>query len=114
MTSYATEAQAAAAADEILADLIKNTSTWDRAVVEQAVRAVGADGRPLSANDFRHLLPEMARGTVGVVIRSMAGRKAAALIKVGEVPSTSGPTHGKPIGQYVLAKAVEQGAQVAA
>ena len=114
MTSFATESQAAAAAADILADLIERTSEWDRAVVEQAVRAVGADGRPFSANDFRDVLPELASGTVGVVIRSMATRRPAALIYVGEVRSTAVSTHGKRIGQYVLAPAARASGQVAA
>ncbi|WP_275558578.1 hypothetical protein [Streptomyces sp. 5-6(2022)] len=103
MTRRLTPAQAQASADELLARLFKTVTDWDRALVEQAVEAFGADGRPFSCNDFRDLLPEMAHGHIGLAIRSMAARKPAAIVEIGEVTSTSPATHGKPIKQYVLA-----------
>jgi hypothetical protein len=98
-----TPQQATDDADQLLARLFKSVTDWDRKLVEQAVEAFGADGRPFSCNDFRDLLPDMAHGHIGAVIRSMSARKPAAIVEIGKVPSTSPATHGKPIGQYVLA-----------
>jgi len=88
--------------DAELAALIASVSDWDKALIEQAIHVFGAWGHPFSMNTFRDLLPEMAHGTAGLVILSMANRKPRAIIEIGKVRSTSGPTHGKPIGLYVL------------
>lgn len=92
-------------ADRILKMLFANITDWDAAVVRQAYEAIGADGRPFSMNDIRDLLPPLAHGVAGLVLRSDKCRRPSPLIKVGEVTSTSGPTHGKAINVYVLAAA---------
>lgn len=98
-----TPQQASTHADQLLAELFKTVSDWDRHLIEQAVEAFGADGRPFSCNDFRDLLPDMAHGHIGIAIRSMAARKPAAIVEITKVQSTSPATHGKEIGLYVLA-----------
>jgi hypothetical protein len=90
--------------DRILNEFMATVSDWDRNLIEQAVKYFGADGRPFSMNDFRHLLPDMAHGTAGLVIRAMACRKTDGIVEIDKVKSTSGPTHGKDIGLYVLAR----------
>lgn len=100
-----TPEQARQRADATLKSLYATVTDWDRAVIEQAVETIGADGREFSMNTIRDLLPEMAHGAAGLVFHSLIRKKnPAALVKVGEEPSTSGPTHGKPINVYVLAE----------
>lgn len=99
MTNHATPAEAAAAADELLAQLLSETSTWDRAVVRQAVLTYGRDGREFSMNDLRDLLPEVRN--LGALVKGMATAKL--LIPVGFVRSTAESTHGKHITVYVVA-----------
>lgn len=77
-------------------------SDWDKKLIEQAIHLLAGDGREFSMNDIRHLFPDMAHGTAGRVLRSMRQRKPSPIRKVGQVPSTSGPTHGKPIDVYVI------------
>lgn len=83
---------------------IESVSEWDKALIEQAVEIFGADGRPFSMNTFRDLLPEMAHHTAGLVFLSMINRKPKAIVEIGRTRSTSGPTHCKHIGVYVLAR----------
>lgn len=104
MTSQLTPAQAEANAEAILTALIASVSSWDKALIEQAIDIIGDDGRPFSMNTIRDLLPDMAHHTAGLVFHSMIRRKPSPLISVGEVRSTSGPTHGKKINVYVLAR----------
>lgn len=93
-----------------LDSLIDRVSEWDRDLVEQAVYAFGWCKPIFSANDFRRLLPEMAHGHVGIVIRSMAGRRMIlqALDENGypiTVKSTADSTHRKPIQCWELSDA---------
>ncbi|WP_049569128.1 hypothetical protein [Streptomyces sp. SBT349] len=92
----------AAGLDDQLAAFIDSVSDWDKALIEQAINIFGAHGRPFSMNTFRDLLPEMAHGTAGLVFLSMANRKPPPIVEIGKVRSTSGPTHKKEIGLYVL------------
>jgi len=103
MTRTATPAEQARISAELEA-FIASVSEWDKALIEQAVEIFGADGRPFSMNTFRDLLPEMAHHTAGLVFLSMVNRKPKAIVEIGRVRSTSGPTHNKDIGVYVLAQ----------
>lgn len=82
---------------------IASVSEWDKALIEQAIQIFGENGRPFSMNTFRDLLPEMAHGTAGLVFLSLINRKPAPIVEIRKVRSTSGPTHNKEIGEYVLA-----------
>lgn len=101
MTATLTPAEYAAI-DAQLAEFIASVSEWDKALIRQAVRIFGAGGRPFSMNTFRHLLPPMAHHTAGLVFLSMANRKPPEIVEIDKVRSTSGPTHHKEIGLYVL------------
>jgi hypothetical protein len=86
--------------DALLASIPVND--WDKALLEQAVYLYGEGGQPFSMNDLRGMLPELAHGAAGRVLRGMRLRKPAPIREVAQVRSTSGPTHGKPISVYVL------------
>lgn len=101
MTTTATPAEQARISRELQA-YIDSVSEWDKALIEQAIQLFGADGRPFSMNTFRDLLPEMAHHTAGLVFLSMVNRKPKAIVEIGRVASSSGPTHGKEIKVYVL------------
>lgn len=102
MTTTATAADRLRISAE-LAAFIASVSEWDKALIEQAIETFGEDGRPFSMNTFRDLLPEMAHGTAGLVFLSLINRKPAPIVEIRKVRSTSGPTHHKEIGEYVLA-----------
>lgn len=101
MTRTATPAEQLRISKELEAH-IASVSEWDKALIEQAIEIFGADGRPFSMNTFRDLLPEMAHHTAGLVFLSMVNRKPKAIVEIGRVKSSSGPTHCKDIGVYVL------------
>ena len=102
-------------ADAALRSLYATVTDWDRALIVQAIETIGADGRPFSMNTIRDLLPEMAHGAAGLVFHGLIRqRNPRVLVKVGEEPSTSGPTHGKPINVYVLAEHAPHAARAAA
>ena len=84
------------------AEFTATVSGWDKNLIEQAIEIFGDGGAPFSMNTFRDLLPDMAHGTAGTVLRSMSLRKPAPIREIAKVKSTSGPTHGKDIGLYVL------------
>jgi hypothetical protein len=96
--------------EAFLDSLIKRVTDWDRNLVEQAVYAFGLRKTNFSTNDFRHLLPELAHGHVGIVIRSMARRRLISQA-VDEnrypitVKSTAASTHGKEVNVYGLTAA---------
>lgn len=95
--------EARAAANETLAALYANVTDWDTALLNQAVDAIGGDGRPFSANDLRAVLPELAHGTAGLFFHSLVRRRSPRqVIVIGEEPSTAESTHGKQIKVYVL------------
>ncbi|MFD5798657.1 hypothetical protein ACFWIO_35025 [Streptomyces diastatochromogenes] len=103
MTPTATPAEQAQISSELQA-FIDSVPEWDKALIEQAIEIFGADGRPFSMNTFRDLLPEMAHHTAGLVFLSMVNRKPRSIVEIGRVRSSSGPTHNKSIGVYVLAR----------
>jgi len=90
--------------NDLLAAVYAAIPEWDRDLVENVVVSFGADGEVFSANDFRHLLPEAAHRHIGAVLRSMATRRPAAIVPVGEVRSTASSTHGKALKVWRLAE----------
>lgn len=112
-----TPSEARERADATLRTLYATVTDWDRALIIQAVKAIGADGRPFSMNTIRDLLPDIAHNAAGLVFHSLIHRRNPRyLIVVGEEPSTLPNTHGKPIKVYVLAQhaAGETATEVAA
>jgi len=103
-----TPEQARERADATLRALYRDVTDWDKALVEQAIDAIGDDGRTFSMNDVRDLLPDLAHGTAGVTIHGLLRRRPPLLVKVGEEPSTAASTHGKRINVYRLARHVYQ------
>ena len=95
---------AAAQTNDLLAAVYAAIPEWDRDLVEHVVASFGADGEVFSANDFRHLLPDEAHRHIGAVLRSMACRRPAAIVPVGEVRSTAASTHGKTLKVWRLAE----------
>jgi len=90
-------------ANAALAALYANVTTWDTAILNQAIDAIGGDGRPFSANDLRAVLPELAHGTAGLFFHSLVRRRnPRQVLVIGEEPSTAASTHGKPIKVYQL------------
>lgn len=78
-----------------------NADEIAKATVDQAILSLAAV-RPTSANDLRHLLPEIGdRSLIGARFRSLLMRKR--IVRVGEVVSTDPGTHAKRIGLYVTA-----------
>ncbi|MBB1252883.1 hypothetical protein H3146_05815 [Streptomyces sp. OF3] len=102
MTRRLTPAErlAAAAKDQLLADIVR-ASTWDRLLVEQAVWRFGLEHAEWSANDLRDVLPEMGHGFLGAAINSL--RTAGIIAHTGRaVPSTSPATHGHRLAVWTL------------
>lgn len=98
-----TPEQARNEANETLAVLYANVTGWDTAVLNQAIDAIGGDGRPFSANDLRAVLPEQGHGAAGLFFHSLVRRRHPRQVDVvGEEPSTAESTHGKPIKVYRL------------
>ncbi|MFJ4785076.1 hypothetical protein [Streptomyces sp. NPDC088794] len=98
-----TPEQARIDANEALAALYANVTDWDEAVLNQAIDAIGGDGRPFSANDLRAVLPELAHGAAGLFFHSLVRRRnPRQVVVIGEEPSTAESTHGKPIKVYRL------------
>jgi hypothetical protein len=95
--------QAREQANAALAALYANVTDWDEAILNQAIDAIGGDGRPFSANDLRAVLPELAQGAAGLFFHSLVRRRTPRQVMVvGEEPSTAKSTHGKPIKVYRL------------
>lgn len=93
-------------ANELLAAMYATVTQWDTALLDQAIDAIGGDGRVFSMNDVRAVLPDMAQGTAGLFFHSLVRRRnPRQVIAVGEEPSTAESTHGKPIKRYVLSPA---------
>lgn len=98
-----TPEQAREQANETLAALYANVTDWDEAILDQAIDAIGGDGRPFSMNDVRAVLPDLAHGAAGLYFHSLVRRRNPRQVDiVGEEPSTAASTHGKPIKVYVL------------
>ncbi|MFC8009103.1 hypothetical protein [Streptomyces cinereoruber] len=90
-------------ANETLAALYANVTTWDEAILDQALLAIVGGGRPFSANDLWAIVPEMGRGTAGLYFRALAARTSPrVLAKVGVEPSVNERAHGKPVNLYLL------------
>ncbi|MWA08826.1 hypothetical protein [Streptomyces sp. BA2] len=90
-------------ANATLAALYATVTDWDTALLNQAIDAIGGDGRPFSMNDVRAVLPELGHGAAGLLFHSLVRRRhPRQLVIVGEEPSTAESTHGKPIKVYVL------------
>ena len=100
-------------ANRYLTALADNVTDWDAALVRQAVLGVAYHrGGRVSANDFRHVLPDVAQGAIGLTIRQLPTAKHGALIRKATVhghpitePSTAESTHGKPIQVWELTSA---------
>jgi hypothetical protein len=99
-----------ATCNDLLAAVYAAIPEWNRDLVEDVVVSFGSDGEPFSANDFRHLLPEVAHQHIGAVLNSMSARRPAAIVPIGEVRSTAASTHGKPVKVWRLAEAGGVGA----
>lgn len=96
------EQLAFAARDEALDRVNRNAEGWEKAVIDQAVLALAEQG-PVSANSFRHLLPEITnRNVIGGRLAALGA--ARRLRKVGEVVSTDPGTHAKKIGLWALVR----------
>lgn len=100
-------------ANRYLTELADRVTDWDRALIRQAVLGVAyLKGGRVSANDFRHVIPDVAQGAVGLVIRQLPTAKHGALIEKATIgrhpitePSTAESTHGKPIQVWELTDA---------
>jgi hypothetical protein len=102
MTRRLSVAEQAAAdlRDKTLADLLATASSWDKAVVAQAILAWIREHDTICANDLRELLPDTAAGVLPGTLRSMC-RSRGPLIHTGRyVPSTAPRTKGHPIAVY--------------
>lgn len=98
-----TPEQARAEAHKLLAALYANVTTWDEAVLDQAVLAIAGGNRPFSANDLWAIVPEMARGTVGLYFGSLSRRTAPRILRhIDYEPSVNPKAHGKPVNTYLL------------
>lgn len=98
-----TPEEARTKANETLAVLYANVTTWNEAVLDQALLAIAGGNRPFSANDLWAIVPEMGRGTAGLYFRSLAYRTSPrVLVKVGDEPSVNEKAHGKPVNLYLL------------
>lgn len=90
--------------DEGVARVEAASDDQDRAVIDQAIRAVAERGEPFSANDVRPLLPPGIRPAL-VGARFLAASKRRQIVKVGWVPSTDPGTHAHPVALWVAAEA---------
>lgn len=81
---------------------------WDRKVIDQAIHAFAAQGRPFSANDLRELLPDVRQPLIGA--RFLAAANRGVIRRVGYTPSTQKSTHAHPIAVWVRANHQSQGA----
>ncbi|MCX5407463.1 hypothetical protein OHA37_26820 [Streptomyces sp. NBC_00335] len=62
----------ATAEKDIQLATIRQQSSWDAFIVQQAVLHFGEIATTFSCNDIRHLLPEMGRGFVGAAINGLS------------------------------------------
>lgn len=80
----------------------QSSGEWDRKVVDQAIKACAAKGRPFSANDCRELLPPgIRRNLIGA--RFLAASRAGVIRRVGDVASSDAGTHAHRIGLWEAA-----------
>jgi hypothetical protein len=98
-----TPEQAREQANETLAALYANVTTWTEALFDQALLAIAGTGRPFSANDFWTVLPETGRGACGLYFAKLIHlRHPQVLIKIGDEPSVNEKAKGKPVNVYAL------------
>lgn len=79
---------------------------WDRRIIDQAIRAFAAQGRPFSANDMRELLPDVRASLIGA--RFLAAANQSLIRRVGLIPSTKKNTHTKPVAVWIRAQHTEE------
>lgn len=92
---------------------------WDEALIRQAVLVVGLWRGEFSANDFRELLPQVAPGAIGLVIRQLPSQRHGCLLEKATtedghtrmVPSSAASTHGKPLQVWRLTEAGRRAAR---
>lgn len=73
MTRRLTVAERLATAEkDVLLATIRQQSSWDTFIVQQAVLHFGAINDTFSCNDVREFLPEMGRGFVGAAINGLS------------------------------------------
>lgn len=88
--------------DEGIARVEDAADDWERAVIDQAIRAVADRGREFSANDVRPLLPPGVRPKlIGARFRTAATR--GVIRRVGYTPSTDPGTHAHPVTVWMAA-----------
>lgn len=86
--------------DEGMRVVTEASDEQDRAVIDQAIRAMIERGRPFSANDVRPLLPPGIRsGLIGA--RFMLASRRKQIRKVNWVPSDDPGTHAHPIALWI-------------
>lgn len=76
---------------------------WDRALMAQAIDVFAERGHPFSANNLRPLLPDIEPHRIGAGF--IAAVMSKRIVRVGQVRSTSVPTHNRKIGLYIGAAA---------
>lgn len=74
------------------------TDDWDKAVIDQAIGYVAAQGLPFSANDLRPLLPAVR--TALVSRRLIAAQNRNEIRATGFTRSTLASTHGAHVRVY--------------
>lgn len=72
---------------------------WNRALIDQAIDAFAATGKPFSSNDLRHLI-DVPGALMGARFNhALNNRKVIRLVDF--VKSTKENTHAKNVGLYV-------------
>lgn len=95
--------------DEAIARVEEASDDWQRATIDQAIRAVAERGRAFSANDVRPLLPPGIRPAL-IGARFLAASKRKAIVHVGMVASTDPGTHGHRVSLWLRGDLVEAAA----
>lgn len=105
----ATPEQARIEANQLLATLYATVTTWDEAVLDQALLAITSDGQPFSMNDFRIVVPEDACRRAGLYFHALVNREhPEVLVHVGDVRSINKKARGKKVNTYRLTAAGRQ------
>lgn len=95
-------AAAKAARDEgIAAAESGQLSDWNKNLIDQAIDAFAATGRPFSANDLRQLLPDDLPGPLYGNRFTHAYKNRGVIRYVGSEPSTKKNTHLHPVARWV-------------
>mgnify|MGYP001605729212 CR=1 FL=1 len=90
MTAYA--------AHETEFDWGNRSDAWDRAVLDEAIAHLAAQGKPFSSNDLREIAPDVRRCLISR--RFIHAQRIGLLRKVGYEPSTLPSTKGHPVAVY--------------